>query len=246
MSFVLIDKDKMMVRYKHSDALVLGYLMHIEYPHCTASIMPCEATKRWQAFSDLELKLLYKNLVGSNFPGFERRGLEHNVVQALGTLPDSDVNIDEARAQSDCIPVTSQGNYRFAPGAMKPIELEEPFAAKALQAAKGFAPTTPPPPPANAAPTPAAAPVNPFLQAPAPRAPAAPRPPRDPNAPPVSAEAPKRGATARVWEIAEKIWIESGKPDPKDIRKQIVKACEDEGINTSTAGVQFGKWRATK
>jgi hypothetical protein len=62
-------------------------------------------------------------------------------------------------------------------------------------------------------------------------------------------DAPKFGSkTGRVWEIAEAIYAQHALPiaDFKALRRQIVEACEAEGINGSTASVQFSKWKNTK
>jgi hypothetical protein len=56
---------------------------------------------------------------------------------------------------------------------------------------------------------------------------------------------PKEGsATAKVWEIADKLF-EEFKPDlaDKDFRNYVIEQAEKEGLNPSTAQVQFGKWK---
>ncbi|AUR88739.1 hypothetical protein NVP2117O_61 [Vibrio phage 2.117.O._10N.261.45.E9] len=52
---------------------------------------------------------------------------------------------------------------------------------------------------------------------------------------------PKAGtATGRVWDLADSVHTKVG----DDIEKQmVVDLCVAEGINPSTAGTQFGKWR---
>lgn len=49
---------------------------------------------------------------------------------------------------------------------------------------------------------------------------------------------PVRGATAKVWEIADGI----GKAD----RNAVIAACVAQGINSSTAATQYSKWRKTR
>lgn len=67
---------------------------------------------------------------------------------------------------------------------------------------------------------------------PSPEQPRAPRTPREPSEGP--ATRPSKGATARVWEVADSM--------PGATRAEVVAACVAEGINKSTAGVQYGKW----
>jgi hypothetical protein len=52
---------------------------------------------------------------------------------------------------------------------------------------------------------------------------------------------PKDGTTTgQVWEIADKLSADTQKPA---VRKAVVDACHERGINTSTASTQYGKWR---
>lgn len=51
---------------------------------------------------------------------------------------------------------------------------------------------------------------------------------------------PQKGVTARVWEIADYYSKETGAPAE---RADVLAACENEGINPSTATTQYGRWR---
>ena len=51
-------------------------------------------------------------------------------------------------------------------------------------------------------------------------------------------EAPVRGATAKVWGIADEV----GKAD----RNAIIAACVAQGINPSTAATQYSKWKKAR
>lgn len=52
---------------------------------------------------------------------------------------------------------------------------------------------------------------------------------------------PSKGATKLVWEIADRITGDG----PID-RAVIIAACEAEGINKSTAGTQYSKWKRAR
>lgn len=54
---------------------------------------------------------------------------------------------------------------------------------------------------------------------------------------------PKGGTTARVWEVANEIYGQKTGWDIKELRSSIIAACEAEGINSSTAGTQYSKWK---
>lgn len=52
---------------------------------------------------------------------------------------------------------------------------------------------------------------------------------------------PRSGtATGRVWEIADALSGEAGKPVP---RGDVMKAGEAEGLNSATIATQYGRWR---
>lgn len=58
---------------------------------------------------------------------------------------------------------------------------------------------------------------------------------------------PSKGATGRVWEVADKVRAEMGGCSvSKEMRTKIIAACEAIGINAGTAATQFGKWKATQ
>ena len=57
---------------------------------------------------------------------------------------------------------------------------------------------------------------------------------------------PKAGtSTGRVWDICDKV-ASTMHDSEKALRKAIIAACEAEGINASTASVQFGKWKSSR
>lgn len=70
--------------------------------------------------------------------------------------------------------------------------------------------------------------------------PSAPKAVREPGEP---GQAPTKGATGRVWEIADKVTAEKGGTID---RGAIIAACEAAGINPATAATQFSKWRRAR
>lgn len=58
-----------------------------------------------------------------------------------------------------------------------------------------------------------------------------------------AAAAPSKGATARVWVIADAVTAEKGGTID---RAAIIARCEAEGINPSTAGTQYSKWKKAR
>lgn len=71
--------------------------------------------------------------------------------------------------------------------------------------------------------------------------------PKVPRAAASPGAAPSKGATGKVWTIADRVRAESGNsPVDKTLRAKIIAACEAEGINAGTAATQYGKWKATQ
>ena len=51
-------------------------------------------------------------------------------------------------------------------------------------------------------------------------------------------------STGKVWDIADKVFA-TGVRD-KELRQQVIVACTKDGLNSSTASVQFGKWKGSR
>lgn len=85
-------------------------------------------------------------------------------------------------------------------------------------------------------------PTQQYASRPVAPAEARPKAPRDPSAKPSP-----RGATGKVWDIADRVWQENGNGlITKELRTKIIVACEAEGIHPATAATQYSKWKATK
>lgn len=83
----------------------------------------------------------------------------------------------------------------------------------------------------------------------APKAPSAPKEPRTPRVQRAPGSAPAAGSkTGAVWTIADAALAAcKGKiGDWKAFRAGVIALCDKEGINKSTASVQYGKWKASK
>ena len=238
--YVLLDKEQMVVRYKHPVLRVISDLMHIELAHCSGAAIFIDDQRHLGMFSDLELRILGKNLCGQALPTINRNALVENISTLLKMLPVSNVDPLLVNIQAGTIQSDDSASYRFVPGANLPQRLEEPYLQTALQAPAGFVPVVTSTAPISAAPTPVATlAINP----------AAPKPQTTkPASAAVSMDAPKAGSkTGLVWQIADTIYNDQPKPvDFKIARRLIITACEAEGINGSTASVQFSKWVKTK
>ena len=243
--YLLIDRDKMCVRHRHPQLSVLLNMAHIEVSHCATFITPEEFPVNFDSLTDLELKLLYQNMCGQKYTAYpNKESLISAVMQLCRLLPESKINGFEASLQSASISEANAGFYKYAPGCANASAQQELYTPAALVTGAALIPVHTPTISARAAPTPVAVYANPITT----QAVAAPYVAAKSSAPATATSAPKSGKTARVWEIAEGI-LEQYPARPTDwklIRKLVVEACEAEGINGSTAGVQYSKFKVSK
>ena len=64
-----------------------------------------------------------------------------------------------------------------------------------------------------------------------------------PKSAPSPSARPAGGTTKKVWDIADEVKSQNPSLSAKDLRPKIIAACEADGINGSTAGTQFAKWK---
>jgi hypothetical protein len=240
---ILIDREDLCLLYKHPNFSVIDNLRHIE---CQKKCVITDLQGKDTVFgdmTDLELRLLHRNLCGQSFSGYSRPHLIATVAAMCDAAPIADVNPLEVELQAMQIDMDDDAEYRYAPGCATASEQQYLNRLQAFKTSPLVLPLIPPEKPL-AAPSPQYLALLAAHAAHA--APSAPREARESN--PSTYVPPKGGSkTGRVWEIAEPIWAAAAKPENwKEIRKAIVEACEAEGINGSTASVQYGKWKQTK
>jgi hypothetical protein len=232
--YVLIDRELMYVLHKHRNMTTLDNVRHIECKQACVMAYYDDKEDNFGSLTDLELRLLYRNLTGYSFSGYSIPHLRSTLRAMLANLPDSDIDPIEAELQALSIPFDDEDNYKYVKGSATPSKQEVLFPPKPQRTAHVAVPYIAPPPPPVYVPPPAPEPQEKKT-----------RQPRDPN---VTYEQPDPDSkTGKVWVISDKIYAELGpNADWKLLRKRIIEACEKEGINSSTASVQSGKWRHTK
>jgi hypothetical protein len=231
---ILIDREMMYVLYKHPNMMTLDNIRHIECKQaCVIGFYDANETG-FGSLTDLELRLLYRNLTGYSFSGYSIPHLRATLAAMLENLPISDINPVEAELQALSIPMDDEGDYKYVRGSATPAPQNVLFPVKPLMTTHVAVPYIAPPPVVEYVPPPAPEPKERKS-----------REPRDPN---VTYDQPDpESKTGKVWVIADQVYAELGpNTDWKLLRKRIVEQCEKEGINSSTASVQSGKWRHTK
>lgn len=245
--YVLINRDTLTVLYKNHNPKSLQNICHIECPEM-GSIITCVADGKDTIFgslTDLELRLLHRNLCGASFDGYSRPHLIATIAAMCMALPEDEINYFDTEIQALKIPFENKDYYKFCPGSVDPTPVADLFYPPVKKTAKLTIPFVPPEPPAQ--PTPEYKVL--LAQYDEHKAMRENREPRAPRESSPSTYVPPAGGskTGRVWEIAEPIYqAAADKTNWKEIRKAVVAACEAEGINSSTASVQYGKWKKTK
>jgi hypothetical protein len=227
--YVLIDRERMAITHRHLRKDAIANVAHIEMAHSATIICDEMDYVTFESFTDLELNKLLVNMCGQKYASIDRYGLVQMVRHVCFSLYPSVIDGFEAAKQAMSIPMDDNGFYKYQPGADVPTPLDDLYAVKPLTGTANPNLVLPP------------APV--FNTPPAQRTQAATAPVK--RAPATNNDAPKHGSkTGRVWEIADSIYKPGN--DLKSIRGAIIAACEAEGINSSTASVQYSKWKQTK
>lgn len=258
--FFLADTTNNRVIARHSKYRALAALHYIQFANVDAVIVPLGENRGFSQFEIFQL-LAFAASIGVTLPpgtySDQIRALRHGIENcSFIELPFTEAQLE---AQALALKSTEDRPFAFDPAAEVPTLLREwhfPPQRNTRRMDSSYAPnftsggsgngagSAAPPPPDRAAPK---APPAPRSAAPA--TPAQPKAPRAPRAPSSAATGeahrPKSGtSTGKVWDIADKLFA-LGLTD-KELRKQVIAECEGEGVNASTASVQFGKWKSSK
>jgi len=229
----IIDMTDMRFVYASTNFRLLSSLAHIEL--IEQATLVCDATYQgsYARFTDLELKLLYKNTFGvESF--FSRGGTIQVLMDNALDLPQVDADPYEALVQANSLAQDDDGFYHYQKGTMVPQVLEEAFPYEALRLRppvlgdKPFVPVQAPQAPTGHASIAASTKVA-----------VAPREPRAPG-----------GARPRIFEVADSMWAAAGSPRDMatvlNLRKQMMNALETEGIKRTTSSTALGEWQKTR
>lgn len=243
--YILIDKDNMRIVAKHESCEALFDLAWIEYPHVETSFCSIRNVMFLAGCDESQVQRLYKNTIGrtARFTGHKLRAV---MMEAVSRLPETQVDRAELAEQRAAIPEDEKGPYVYVPGSNEAVPAESsetiPLTVDAIVNedayavhGAGIAQYMYPKDPDNvfSPPLPAKPAAQPTARAPRERAATGP------------AKRPKEGSlTAQVWDIADK--LQGQYHDGKQLRRAVIEACTAQGINKSTASVQYGLWASSK
>lgn len=228
--FVTLDREAMRVIHAHPDYRVASGLATIELSPVACAVLDAGDPACWGRYTDLELKLVYRNTCGQELLGYMRADHITRVCAVVQALPALDVNAYEVRMQSLAIG-EGAGRYRYARGTTIPQLMTELFAPVPLT---GSAPVL-------AASTAPAAPTGPDRAATA----------TTPSAATPKAPRPAGSVTSTIHEVADQLWEKKGKPHDArtvlELRKHIMDVLEaDHGIKRSTSSSTLGAWQKAR
>jgi hypothetical protein len=242
--YILIDRERMALLHKHSDVDVLANVAWIECHNAPYSIFPVDDTTGFKDFTDMELKILYRNITGQDDHTFSRPQVLQVIYDLCSRISESDINAFEVDRQAEYIKEGDERRWLYVKGASRPAQQADLFEPQCRQALRNEVEEQ------NAM-----AGKLPALKRAAPVA--TPRTGQD--RPGVSVQqpvkvrsGPKRGtAKAIIWQTADKMWEDSGKPTDKEtvlsLRKDIMVHLEtEEGIKRASSSSELGQWHKAR
>lgn len=243
--YVSIDRENLKFLHKHPDLHVVSNLAWIDAPHAALSVAPYDHNSFLSGYTDMELKILYRNTTGVDHTGFEGDALRAILAELAERLPVSDVNAFEVERQAAILEDGNHDRYKYVKGSTRPAKQGELFEPEALKAVRSdneeviaaAVRLRPAQPRATATHTPAPASAQP-------------RPAR-PTAAPLLPRAPRQGGVReKIWEVADRMWDEAGKPTEKStvlaLRKNIMNALEQDGVKRTSSSNELGNWQKAR
>lgn len=229
--FISIDKRTMTVLHKHPSINVVLNLVYLEHPRGECSVSAVDHCI--DDFSDLELKMMHQVYFEKRCDNMEK--LKYELKKKIWLLPVNDVIPEEVARLAATVGVNDRKTYKYIKGQFSSF-VNQSVIDHPVQTPR----VMPDPPPAY---IPKA--YNPNLDIsdddplPPRDEPKTERTAREPSGP---SQRPKAGSsTGKVWDIADE--VSQTITDAKALRKAVIDRCVQEGINQSTASVQFGKWK---
>lgn len=159
--FILIDKFRMAVVYRHPKVEVLRALANIELAHVGIRIMEESDPAGFADFTVHQLQDLFKNLVGGVDPHSHNASyIIGQIIRLCQTVPPIIIDGFKATVQSLQIKANSKAFYKYAGDKPLVVELDEPYNPPALVGNWNAAQGLPLPSAPMHAPTPTQAPAT--------------------------------------------------------------------------------------
>lgn len=220
--FVSLDKGRMQVVHKHRSVNAVFDLVQIELPNSAVEI--CAPDLIVKAKTDLEIKLLFR----SCFPGEDDHisvsDMNDRIAVFVAEMPETDLDEVELRKQAESIHALDKKAYKYVKGSFRASRPAELFAEAARDTASAAATVA---------------------------APAVARPVRASAASRPANSTPRAGGVReKIWDVADRMWEEAGKPSEKSrvltLRKQIMDKLEQDGVKRTSSSNELGNWQKAR
>lgn len=244
--YYLLDLDNLCVLRAHSNSWTIADLAVIECPEIAYAIGSFDNIKTLFTYTEMELGELYHKITGhkkpANVTGNDLRAL---VVEAIQRIPECDANPSEVDGQAAWLEANpkqrAKGGWRYVKGSNRPTQgqpllLQAPPASDTQAAiaaghAMGPRPSTTTPPKRE----PGATPASPS-----------PRPAGEPR----QVSAPRGGVRQIIWDKADAMWENAGRPTGKSevlsLRKLIMDELEKDGVKRTSSSNELGNWQKSR
>lgn len=247
--YALIDCTSYRPIAVHKDYSPLANLAYIQFANVDCLVMPADENKHWAKFTTEQLEAIYNACAGgAPFPSSTYTQALRATREAVLGAPHLQFPFTAAQleAQAQCIDDKDDKPYAFDPSSNKPKKLKAWHSGPNVNRPRNAKPSSmqhqPQGQPAvDPSPEELARSAAGTSDAPAKRT-------RTPRAAGASgpAKRPASGSkTGMVWDIADKVSSKT-KLDGKELRKAVIAECEKQGVNKSTASVQFALWASSR
>lgn len=241
MMYILIDCTNYAAIARHPEYRALAALAYIQHANIDTAIFHEAQEHSFVRFDIIQLQSILKS-IGYEENLYEYEQLKNRVKELVAadcTRLVIDINPTIAEAQAQLIDYADDKPYKFNPNGPRPLSMREWPTEPQRNRSRLARPTSVQLKPTVVCSSPIVAPQRPSYSAPAtPAAPMRTVARRAATSQPV--QRPKGGATGKVWEIADEL---KETANGKELRRLIVEACKGAGINETTAGVQYSKWK---
>lgn len=237
MSYISVDRDRMVFLHKHEALDVVCNLNWIETRHAPVYIFCADDMGGYNHMTDMELKMLYRNTTGFDHNIENREALLQILYDLAHRLPANDVHVFELDAQARKIDRDDENFYMYCKGTgLMKTDTVDTLILKGRRAPKEEERALSGEIPAVIAGKERIAATNNDK-----------RKRSKAKSKGKAGNGPARGtAKALIWKVADEMWNEEGAPKDKaevlQLRRKIMDTLEEHGVKRASASSELGKW----
>lgn len=132
--YVVINKEKMTLLYRHTSKKVLADICWIESEHFHLCVFEDTHAEAYEQFTAMELHLLHKSLCGIDPATYYRPSVIAAIIALAVRVEPLKANMFELASQAAAITDMNKGFYKYIPGQLDAEELNELFEREGCRA----------------------------------------------------------------------------------------------------------------